>query len=136
MRYDLSSKLGLMQFELRCEALKKKGAKVELTERKQNRTISQNALFHLWLKIFSECVGETNLEKLKTDIKRHLLGRKTVINCINLKEELEDYHTSRMSVDEMTDFLNKFKAFAMTDYGCYLPNPGEVGYEEMLSMYL
>ena len=36
----------------------------------------------------------------------------------------------------MTDFLNKFKAFAMTDYSCYLPNPGEVGYEEMLSMYL
>ena len=125
-----------MQFELRCASLKKKGAIVELTEKKTSRSISQNALFHVWVKVFSECVGETNLDKLKLDIKRCLLGRKVEINSITGEEEVGDYHTSTMSSADMSAFLDKFKAFAANEYNCYLPYVGDVGYEEMLGTYL
>lgn len=136
MRYNLSNVLQLRQFEARCEALKSKRCIVDLTEKKTSRTLSQNALFHVWIKVFADSIGETDLERLKNDVKRHLLGRRMVHNRFNDTDEPDDYHTSDMDTARMSAFMDKFKAFAMTDFGCYLPYEGEAGYREMLNEYL
>lgn len=68
-------------------------------------------------------------------MKRKLLGRKPVVNIITGETDWEDYKTSEMSVAELSSFMEKFKMFAQTDFGCYLPYYGDVGYEEMMREY-
>lgn len=136
MRYNLGNTLQLHQFEARCEVLKKKKCSVVLTERITHRTVPQNALFHVWIKVFADSIGETDLERLKTDVKRHLLGRRMVTNRFSGIVEEDDYSTSQFNTKEMSEFMDKFKAFAMTDFGCYLPYEGDAGYKEMLEQYL
>lgn len=136
MKYDLSNTFQAKQFDARCEALKRKGAKVELCEKKTNRTLSQNALFHLWIRVFADCIGDTNVEQLKLEVKRHTLGRRVIRNRFTDADEFADYSTAQMDTKQMSDLLDRFKAFAMTDFGCYLPYEGEDGYREMLNEYL
>lgn len=136
MKYNLSNALHLCQFKTRCEALIKNGAMVELTEKKVRRTLPQNALYHVWIKVFADAIGEPDLKAVETDVKRHLLGMKIKHNKLNGEYGNYDYHTSEMSREEMAAFMDKFKAFALNDYGCYLPYEKEDGYYEMLAEYL
>jgi len=136
MKYDLSNALQSKQFDARCDALKRNGARVELTERKTNRSLPQNALFHLWIRVFADCIGETNLEQLKIEVKRHTLGHRVIHNRFTDADELADYSTAQLDINQMSELLDRFKAFAMTDFGCYLPYEGEEGYREMLNEYL
>lgn len=136
MRYDLSKVLPLKNFELKCEECKRKGQVVELTVKNRSRSINQNALFHVWVKVFADYIGETDLEACKSMIKNHLLGRKIVQNRFNGQEEMQDFKTRELSNKQMSEFMDKFKAFAMAEYGCYLPYGNEEGYHEMLGEYL
>ena len=136
MRYDLSKVLPLKNFELKCEECKRKGQVVELTVKSRSRSLNQNSLFHVWVKVFADYIGETDLEVCKSMIKNHLLGRKIVQNRFNGQEEMQDFKTRELSNKQMSEFMDKFKAFAMTEYGCYLPYGNEEGYHEMLGEYL
>ena len=136
MRYDLSKVLPLKNFELKCEECKRKGQVVELTVKSRPRSLNQNSLFHVWVKVFADYIGETDLEACKSMIKNHLLGRKIVQNRFNGQEEMQDFKTRELSNKQMSEFMDKFKAFAMAEYGCYLPYGNEEGYHEMLGEYL
>ena len=64
MRFNLNNQQQKARDYL--EKLIEKGAKVELTEKKESRTIDQNALYWLWLSAISQDIGyEKEEEKLK-----------------------------------------------------------------------
>lgn len=136
MRYNLDNALHIRQFKARCEALINNRALVDLTEKKMKRTLPQNALYHVWLKVFAEAIGETDLKTVDVDVKRRLLGMRTKQNRLSGTWESYDCHTSEMDKEEMASFLDKFKTFAQTEFGCYLPYEQEDGYYEMLAEYL
>lgn len=104
------------------------------TKAKQ-RTPDQNALFHLWVKVIADEVGEPSFDRCKRDIKRTILGMKEGVNRFTGEVMVDDYKTSEMTVGELSSFMDRMKAWAQTELGCYLPYYKDPGYEEMVNEY-
>lgn len=107
----------------------------EITKKARRRTLPQNALFHLWCQVISDHIGYTSLEDCKRDVKRALLGMREETNRITGETQRVDYQTSSMTTSELASLMDKMKAWAQTDLGCYLPYFGDPGYEEMYQQY-
>lgn len=136
MIYDLSREADVIKARVRFDFLVKNKKKVEIIERKAKpRSLSQNALFHTWVKVVADHVGYTDLEDCKRDVKRHLLGTTEETNRLTGEVITCDYRTSRMDSKEMSSFMDKMKAWASTDLGIYLPYFGDPGYDEMINAY-
>jgi hypothetical protein len=136
MRYNLSDERQAGKARTYLASLIKKGAtSVEITE-KRRRTLTQNGLFHLWVKCFADCIGESSAERCKVWVKRALLGQHEEINPLTNEPELFDYETHLFSVEQMNDLLTKFKAWALTEFECRLPEPDELGFEQMFDTYI
>ena len=135
MVYDLSKTFDVQRVRVYLEKLIEKGAKVVLSEQRKKRTLSQNGLFHAWIKVFAEHIGDADLEDVKRDVKRTLLGLRETANRFTSEIQLEDYRTSKMDTKELSSFMDRFKAWAQTEYGCYLPYVGDAGYEDMIKEY-
>jgi hypothetical protein len=135
MIFNLSNDFDRAKFKVRCNSLYNKGCTVELTEKKKNRTIDQNSLFHLWVKVFAEEVGYVSLSDCKADVKQQLLGKRESENKVTGLTEYRQIDTHTLSVDEMSNFLDKFKIWAQNDFGVYLPYIGDSGFEEMIDYY-
>ena len=101
----------------------------------KQRTLDQNDLFHLWVKVVADEIGEPSFERCKRDIKRMILGMKEDVNRFTGEVIHVDYKTSEMSVSELSSFMDKMKIWAQTELGCYLPYWKDPGYEEMVSEY-
>ena len=111
------------------------GKTIEVTEKRKLRTLSQSALFHLWVQVIANHVGYTSLENCKRDIKRTLLGTREEVSRITGEIQQVDYKTSEMSTVELSSFMDKMKIWAQSELGCYLPYFGDPGYEEMMDRY-
>lgn len=136
MIYDLSREADVIKARVRFDYLVRNKKKVEIIERKAKpRSLSQNALFHAWVKVVADHVGYTDLEDCKRDVKRHLLGTTEETNRLTGEVITCDYRTSRMDSKEMSSFMDRMKAWAATDLGIYLPYFGDPGYEEMINAY-
>ena len=135
MKFNLANNFELEKYKTYSEKLIEKACIVELTEKKKKRTIDQNSLFHLWVAVFADFIGEPSKESCKRDVKRELLGQKVCKNIFTGQSEFEDYKTSEMTTKELGEFMDKFKIWAQTEYGCYLPYFGDAGYEEMIEQY-
>lgn len=124
----------------RFEKLIKKRATFDLTE-KQNpkeadiRSGQQNKTVHLWFSVMADFFGYTSNDDCKRDAKRAILGQLSYDNPLTGKTELRDYETHLMTVSELGSFMNKFKIWALSDHGCYLPYFGDPGYDEMVQMH-
>ena len=141
MRYDPKSPLDVQRATVRFNKLINGQRPFDMTEvrernltEEQQRTLRQNSTVHLWFSVFADEIGCTH-DECKRDVKRELLGRKPIINVITGETDWEDYHTSEMSVAELSSFMERFKIWAQTNYGCYLPYWGDIGYEEMMREY-
>ena len=99
--------------------------------KKEARNLSQNALYHLWMKVLADEIGFSSPEDAKRDVKRHLLGMREVANQLTGEIEKEDYQTSQFSKAEMSAFMDQVKTWAMADLNVYLPYVGDPGYEEL-----
>jgi len=135
MIYALSSKFDIERAKVYLNKLIDKGATVELCEVKKKRTLSQNALFHKWIHVFSEHIGEISFEYCKRDVKRTILGMRECVNRFTGEVQQIDYKTSQMTTSELSDFMTRFKTWANVEFGCYLPNPGDAGYDELITNY-
>ena len=102
--------------------------------KKEARNLSQNALFHLWMRVLGEELGHKDLEDIKRTVKRHILGMREVVNVLTGEIEHEDYQTSSMTKPEMAKFMDDVKTWAMADLNVYLPYIGDPGYEELTRM--
>lgn len=107
----------------------------EIKEKREKRTLDQNGLFHVWIKVFAEFTGERSLEACKRDVKRTLLGLKETVNIFTGEIQKEEYHTSEMDTKEMAELMTAFKEWAMSEWGCYLPYWKDAGYDDMINQY-
>ena len=113
----------------------KSGEFIEVSMKRKQRTLNQNALFHLWIQVIADHAGYTSLEDCKRDVKRGLLGMREDMNKITGETQMVDYQTSSMTTSELSSLMDKMKVWAQTDLGCYLPYFGDPGYEEMYQQY-
>ena len=113
----------------------KSGEFIEVSMKRKQRTLNQNALFHLWIQVIADHAGYTSLEDCKRDVKRALLGMREDMNKITGETQMVDYQTSSMITSELSSLMDKMKVWAQTDLGCYLPYFGDPGYEEMYQQY-
>lgn len=101
------------------------GQYVMTIERVQRpRSNPQNALMWVWFTIiaqaWSEAMGRQFTRENVHDAYCQLFLPVTMPNGQNLPGS-----TSKLSTEEMTDFLNKVQADAESEYGIQLPNPDD-----------
>ena len=137
MLFDTNNELQAQQGEVYYNKLRKEKKLVEITEKRvmPTRTSQQNKTVHMWFGVFADFTGNPSRKETKEQVIRAILGRKPMYNPYTGKEEMVDYHTHEMTVDELSAFMDKFKIWALTEFGCYLPYFGDPGYEEMYQQY-
>lgn len=123
MIYDLRIAEDQEAFKQDANDLYKRMAKVELRESRQKRSLSQNAIFHLWVAVIAEHFGELDLALMKDELKRLHLGERVYYSAITGEERTTINRTRDLSQDEMTDFLTRLKTWAESEYGILLPSP-------------
>lgn len=125
MIYDLKTDLDRARFERRVVALTQKGALVELSEKKQQRSQPQNAYIHLLLGEFAMQTGNT-LEWVKEEyFKRHCNAELFLRRKIDkwTRREVEVLRSSRdLDTREMTTAIDRFKHWASAECGIELPD--------------
>nr|DAK81838.1 MAG TPA: NinB recombination protein [Caudoviricetes sp.] len=127
MIYDLSLDLDRQQYKEQCNHLYEKKCVVELTEKKGQRTLSQNSYLHLILSYFALQQGE-DLETVKFDYyKIHV--NKDIFVRERTSSSGETFHyvrsTSSLDTKEMTTSIERFRNWSVAELGIYLPSPNE-----------
>ena len=137
MLFDTRNSLQRAQGQAYYESLCRRGSLVEMNDKRAmpKRTSQQNRTVHMWFGVFADFTGNPSRQDTKEQVLRAILGRRPRHNPYTGQDEMVDYHTHEMTVDELSAFMDKFKAWAMAEYGCYLPYYGDPGYEEMARMY-
>ena len=125
MTYDFKIELDLLKADARWEALKRKGAVVDLTEKK-TRTLNQNSYVHLIIGVVAMETGNT-IEYVKEHYFKRLVNpdlfvRSKVDRFIGRTEYLRS--SAELSKEEMTQAIDKFRNWAATE-GWYLPSPDD-----------
>ena len=119
MRYNLSIQQNALAAEQQLKHLIKKGANIELTEKRSRRTLSQNAYLHLILSWWGLEYGYTLEEskqyfkELNKDYYYYEKKGKTFVKS-----------TSGVDTKEMTIHIDKFRDWSVQN-GLYLPAPNE-----------
>lgn len=125
MTYNLTNPLDVQNAKTRLDLLIKRGCIIELTEKKQKRTLSQNAYLHLLLGYFASQTGNT-LEWVKQQYYKKLCNPDIFIG------EREDRFLGRVKyvrssadlrTDEMNLSIERFRNWAASEAGIYLPDP-------------
>lgn len=123
MVYNLSNQLDVQNAKTRLELLIKRGSIVELTEKKQKRSLNQNAYLHLLLGYFASQTGNT-LEWVKQQYYKKLCNPDLFIG------EREDLFLGRVKyvrssadlrTDEMNLSIERFRNWSAAEAGIYLP---------------
>lgn len=127
MRYDGSNPLHAAQARARLEKLIKEGKVFDLTEKKPQRTLSQNSYLHVLLSYFACQCGET-AEYVKREYFKKLVNPSLFIR------EKDDRFLGRvkylrssadLTTGEMTLCIDRFRDWASQSAGIYLPSPDE-----------
>lgn len=123
MVYNLSNPLDVQNAKTRLELLVKRGCIIELTEKKQKRSLNQNAYLHLLLGYFASQTGNT-LEWVKQQYYKKLCNPDLFIG------EREDLFLGRVKyvrssadlrTDEMNLSIERFRNWSASEAGIYLP---------------
>lgn len=127
MKYDGSNPLHVQQARAKLEKLIKEQKVFELTEKKPQRSLSQNKYLHVCLAYFGCQVGET-MEYVKRNYYKILCNKDTFVR------EREDKFLGRIkylrsSSDlDSTEFsltIERFRNFSSAQCGIYIPSPDE-----------
>lgn len=125
MTYDFTIELDRLKADVRWEALKRKGATVDLTEKK-TRTLNQNSYVHLIIGVVAMETGNTieyTKEKyFKRLVNPDLFVRSKEDRFIGKTEYLRS--SAELTKEEMTQAIDKFRNWAATE-GWYLPSPDD-----------
>ncbi len=128
MLFDLSNDLHAENFKKRCNMLYKKKCVVELTEKKPQRTLSQNAYLHAALGYFGMQVGYT-IEEVKAWYFKETCNYELFVRIKTDSITGEQRKTLRSSADltteEMTIAIERFRNWSADKAGIYIPSPEE-----------
>lgn len=136
MIYNLSNDFDRQRFKTRCNALYKQGGVVDLTAKKERRTIPQNAYLHLILGWFAIETGNTLGFVKQEYFKRYINPDLFVV-------EIDDKHLGEVSVlrssrdlntAEMTTAIERFRNWSSAEAGVYLPSPDEQAFLQSIEI--
>ena len=110
-----------------------KNGKYKLTIQKhaEKRTVSQNGLFWMWMACIEQQTG-TDKQDVHDYYCVRFLRREAVIND---KSTVVIGGTSKLNTLQMTNFMDKVKADAATEFGIMLPLPEDKYYEQFINEY-
>lgn len=129
MVYNLTNPLDVQNAKTRLELLVRRGSIVELTEKKQKRSLSQNSYLHLILGYFASQTGNT-LEWVKQQYYKKLCNPDLFIG------ERDDQFLGRvryvrsssdLRTDEMNLSIERFRNWSAAEAGIYLPDATSEG---------
>ncbi|MEN5308784.1 hypothetical protein ABE425_14805 [Chryseobacterium cucumeris] len=113
----------------RIKHLLDKKAKIEVLEKKKNRTYSQNNYLHLILGWYALEYGDT-LEEIKQEhFKKNVNPDLFRTEFINYKtgEIRERWRSTReLNTGEMSSAIERFRNYSVKSLGLYLPEPGDL----------
>lgn len=128
MLFDLSNELQAQNFKTRCNALYKKKGIVDLTEKKPQRTLSQNAYLHTILSYFGSQIGY-ELEEVKAWYFKELCNPELFvtygIDKLTGERRKRLRSSADLTTDEMTLAIDRFRNWAADKAGIYIPSPDE-----------
>ena len=127
MLLDLTKQFEINKAETKLSQLIKKGAKIELTEKKAMRSVKQNSYLHAILTIFSVEYGETIEYTKQTIFKATVNAELFIYERTNkktgeIREDLKS--TKNISKDEMNIAIERFRNFA-SENGIYIMDAEE-----------
>jgi hypothetical protein len=97
---------------------------VDVKDYKKNRTIDQNALYHMWVEIFCELTGYTHDEQHEVFKAMFLPVIEKTVRGIALRELSS---TTKLNTKEFSAYMREIEALAV-EYGLVLPYPEELMY--------
>ena len=129
MRFDLSKPLNQHQARAQLEHLIKKGAKVELTEKRKPKTYSQIKYIHVCIEAWGRFKGYRPHE-MKQVIKQYVMPDIFAYqrNGITLYRSMSDNDWFTTKVANVV--IDRMREASITEDGYYLPAPHE---EELLA---
>lgn len=97
----------------------------------EKRSIPQNDLMWMWLSCIERETGTP-----KDDIYMYYC-KKFLMKTIQVGERQERIYTtsSKLNSEQMTDFLNKIQADALTELGIRLPQPEDRFFEQFYNQF-
>lgn len=139
MIFDLSKEEPRQQVIDRMKYLLGKNAKIEINEKRKNRTYSQNNYLHLILGHFALEYGET-LEYVKQVIFKQWVNEDIFkYERVNEKtgEIREAYRsTAQLNTKEMSEAIERFRNYAVKNLDLYLPEPKDLTHLEEIENQL
>ena len=127
MLLDLTKQFEINKAETKLSQLIKKGAKIELTEKKAMRSVKQNSYLHAILTIFAVEYGET-IEYTKQNIFKATVNSDLFIyeRTNKITGEIREALLSSkdISKDEMIIAIEKFRKFS-SENGIYIMDAEE-----------
>jgi hypothetical protein len=123
MIYNLSNPLDVQNARTRLEYLVGRGRVVELTEKKQKRSLSQNSYLHLLLSYFASRTGDT-LEWVKEQYYKRLCNPDLYLYMKDdpyVGRVPDTRSSSSLRTDEMSLSIERFRNWSASEAGIYLP---------------
>jgi hypothetical protein len=127
MLLDLTKQFEINKAETKLQQLIKKGAKIELTEKRYKTSIKQNAYEHVLFSLFAIEFGYT-----ESEVKQHIFKKE--VNKELFKTEFVNKQTGNISIDwrsvrdlntkETTLAIDRFRNYSSMN-GLYLPTSEE-----------
>ena len=128
MLYDLSNPLQAESFKKRCNMLYKKQCIVDLTEKKPQRTRSQNSYLHAILGYFGLQYGYTSEEVkawyFKEECNPSLFVREITDPVTGSRRKILR-SSADLTTDEMSLAIERFRNWAADVAGVYIPSSDE-----------
>lgn len=135
MEANLSKVNGVVKmdkdFNLMCSLIRNGEYTVKIVRKTQPRTVSQNSLMWMWYKCMEESTGQPKEDfhdyyKAKYLQRQVQIGRR-VVTVVG--------STTDLNTLQMTNYLEKVKADAATEFGIMLPLPEDRNYQTFISEY-
>ncbi len=118
-------------FELMTSLLRNGEYTLRIVRKTQPRTISQNSLMWMWYKCMEDATGQRK-EDFHDYYKTKFLSRQAAIagRWVTIIGSTTDLNTL-----QMTNYLEKVKADAATEFGIILPLPDDRNYQDFVTEY-
>ena len=99
-------------------------------ERMATRSLAQNKLYWAWLRILSDYTGYANLEELRLLLQLEFLGYEFDFKYGN-KQIQQVKGTSKLTVKEFREYLQKVEEYSLNTLDCKLPNEDDLYWQAM-----
>lgn len=102
-------------------------------DKKQKRSLNQNALMHMWFDILGKEIGQS-MEMTKEQMKVKFAPVE-IIDPETGEVMIIGKPTHLMNKDEMTSFLDELRKFSMDFFNVRLPLPEDLSFEQLIEAH-